>query len=171
MAEGSDITTDQLDADAARYAAEVVDLLFTEFCRVIEQRRPDILPVLKEEQAVPRHDRALLLNVLQAWGIWFQLLNIAEEITAMRRRRQTEKALGPEKVPGTFGHLIAWARDSGVKAEAIQALLSESYVSPTITAHPTEAKRITVLQIHRRIYILLYRLESASCATRSTFCG
>jgi phosphoenolpyruvate carboxylase len=160
MAENTIVTTEELDADAARYAADVVNLLFGEFCRVIEQRRPDILPVFKEEQAVPRHDKPLLLNVLQAWGIWFQLLNIAEEITAMRRRRQTEKALGPEQVPGTFGHLISWARASGVKAEAIQALLSESYVSPTITAHPTEAKRITVLQIHRRIYVLLYRLES-----------
>ena len=160
------VNTEELDADAARYAAEVVNLLYNEFCHVIEQRRPDILPVFREEQVVPRQDKGLLLNVLQAWGIWFQLLNIAEEITAMRRRRQTEKALGPERVPGTFGHLIAWARDSGVKAEDIQALLSESYVSPTITAHPTEAKRITVLQIHRRIYILLYRLESARWTQR-----
>jgi phosphoenolpyruvate carboxylase len=170
MAEGvtvkTGVTTEELDADAARYAAEVVDLLFNEFCRIIEQRKPEILPVLKEEQAVPRHDKALLLNVLQAWGIWFQLLNIAEEITAMRRRRQTEKALGPERVPGTFGHVITRARDSGIKAEAIQDLLSESYVSPTITAHPTEAKRITVLQIHRRIYVLLYRLESTRWTQR-----
>ena len=33
-------------------------------------------------------------------------------------------------------------------------------VQPTITAHPTEAKRVTVLEIHRRIYLKLYELES-----------
>jgi phosphoenolpyruvate carboxylase len=41
-------------------------------------------------------------------------------------------------------------------AEAIARLS----VGPTLTAHPTEAKRVTVLEIHRRIYRLLVALET-----------
>ncbi|MEX2525966.1 MAG: phosphoenolpyruvate carboxylase [Gammaproteobacteria bacterium] len=149
-----------LDTEAAKYAQDVVSLLFSEFCHVIEQRKPDIQPIISGEKPLPRHDRNLLFPVLQAWGIWFQLLNIAEENTAMRRRRQTEKALGLEQVPGTFAHTFARAKEQGVDADTVRKLLLESYIGPTITAHPTEAKRITVLQIHRRIYVQLYRLES-----------
>ncbi|MEJ2760705.1 MAG: phosphoenolpyruvate carboxylase [Gammaproteobacteria bacterium] len=164
MAESStvktDITTDQLDADAAAYARDLVNLLFGEFCKVISLREPRILPIIRGEQSLPRDDRRLLIHVLEAWGIWFQLLNIAEENTGMRRRRQTEKALGLEWLPGTFAHVMDQARRQGVPAKVVQDLLAQSYISPTLTAHPTEAKRVTVLQIHRRIYVLLYRLES-----------
>ena len=31
---------------------------------------------------------------------------------------------------------------------------------PVITAHPTEAKRVTVMERHRRIYLRLLELES-----------
>ncbi|MGP1274991.1 MAG: phosphoenolpyruvate carboxylase, partial [Caulobacterales bacterium] len=36
----------------------------------------------------------------------------------------------------------------------------ETMVGPTLTAHPTETKRVTVLEIHRRIYRLLVQLEN-----------
>ncbi|NJM30121.1 MAG: phosphoenolpyruvate carboxylase [Rhizobiales bacterium] len=42
----------------------------------------------------------------------------------------------------------------------MQKALDTIDVQPTITAHPTEAKRVTVLEIHRRIYLKLYELES-----------
>ena len=44
--------------------------------------------------------------------------------------------------------------------ENVQKALDTIDVQPTITAHPTEAKRVTVLEIHRRIYLKLYELES-----------
>ena len=33
-------------------------------------------------------------------------------------------------------------------------------IAPTITAHPTESKRETILDIHRRIYRAIVELES-----------
>ena len=44
--------------------------------------------------------------------------------------------------------------------ETVERVLAHLDVGPTITAHPTEAKRVTVLEIHRRIYLKLYELES-----------
>ena len=155
-----------LDSATASYAGNLIDLLAQQLRQVISQRKPDILPVFEGKQALPRDDNELLLAGLQAWGIWFQLLNIAEENAAMRRRRVTEGIQGLEHVSGTFANVIARAVEMGLSRQEVQRLLDNMKVTPTITAHPTEAKRITVLQIHRRIYVILYRLEATRWTTR-----
>jgi phosphoenolpyruvate carboxylase len=155
-----------LDSAAASYARELVELLSTQLNEVIALRDPGILPYVLGDIELIEANKAEAENVLQAWGIWFQLLNIAEENTGMRRRRQTEDMFGLDKVPGTFAHVFAEAKSSGVVAKDIQLLLDKAGVRPTITAHPTEAKRVTVLEIHRRIYVLLYRLESSRWTQR-----
>jgi phosphoenolpyruvate carboxylase len=155
-----------LDSVAATYAAELVELLSTQLNKVIALRNPDVLPFILGDKALTEASNTEAESVLQAWGIWFQLLNIAEENTGMRRRRQTEDLLGLDKVPGTFAHVFADAKETGVSAKEIQKLLDKAGVRPTITAHPTEAKRVTVLEIHRRIYVLLYRLEATRWTQR-----
>ncbi|HEY7841190.1 MAG TPA: phosphoenolpyruvate carboxylase [Gammaproteobacteria bacterium] len=155
-----------LDAAAAEYTRGLVKLLQEKWLDVIRRRRPAILPIVSGEARLGDDDPAILLGVLQAWGIWFQLLNIAEENAGMRRRRQTETGLSLEHVPGTFSHVLADAREAGKSPAAIQSLLDTLLVMPTLTAHPTEAKRVTVLEIHRRIYVLLYELESVRWTAR-----
>ena len=155
-----------LDSATASYAGNLIDLLAQQLRQVIRQRKPEILPVFEGRQALPRDNNELLLAGLQAWGIWFQLLNIAEENAAMRRRRVTESIQGLEHVPGTFASVIARAAETGLSHQEVQGLLNRMEVTPTITAHPTEAKRVTVLQIHRRIYVLLYRLEATRWTSR-----
>ena len=115
---------------------------------------------------MPKDNNELLQAGLQAWGIWFQLLNIAEENAAMRRRRVTESLQGLEHVSGTFANVVAQAAEMGLSHQDVQDLLNRMQVTPTITAHPTEAKRVTVLQIHRRIYVILYRLEDTRWTSR-----
>ena len=155
-----------LDSATASYAGNLIDLLAQQLRQVISQRKPEILPVFEGKQALPRDDNELLLAGLQAWGIWFQLLNIAEENAAMRRRRVTEGMQGLEHVAGTFANVIAQAAEMGLSHREVQDLLNRMKVTPTITAHPTEAKRVTVLQVHRRIYVLLYRLEATRWTPR-----
>ena len=155
-----------LDSATASYAGNLIDLLAQQLRQVISQRKPEILPVFEGKQALPRDDNELLLAGLQAWGIWFQLLNIAEENAAMRRRRVTEGMQGLEHVAGTFANVIAQAAEMGLSHQEVQDLLNRMTVTPTITAHPTEAKRVTVLQVHRRIYVILYRLEGTRWTPR-----
>jgi phosphoenolpyruvate carboxylase len=128
--------------------------------QVIKQREPAVLPILDDPDSsagIPDH---LIEHALQVIGIWLQLMNIAEENTSMRNRRQIEREGGPDEVIGSFSHALAQAAKAKVTPETVERVLANLEVGPTITAHPTEAKRVTVLEIHRRIYLKLYELES-----------
>ena len=142
------------------YIAQIVDLLFERFLEVVRFRQPEIEANLAGDEPLDRLPPHLLLRALQSYGIWFQLLTIAEENATIRRRRQIERDGGPDALPGTFSHVVARAAANGVEADEIQRLLDRMLVEPVLTAHPTEAKRVTVLEIHRRIYRLLVELES-----------
>lgn len=150
-----------IDRAAVAHTQRLVNSLYKQLCSVIRVRRPGILDLFTGEAPLPEGAPDNLVHLLQAWGIWFQLLNIAEESAAARQRRQMEKKIGgPESAPGTFARALAAAKAGGVAADTVQALLDKMRIQPTVTAHPTEAKRITVLAIHRRIFLLLQRLEA-----------
>ena len=157
---------DAIAVDTAAYTAEVVTLLHGVFLDVVRARQPEIEEVLAGRAPHPQGDRPLLLRTLQAHGIWFQLLSIAEQNAGMRRRRLLETQRGLDRVPGTFASVVSEVLRTGVPAERLQSLLDGLRVRPVVTAHPTEAKRVTVLEIHRRIYLLLVQMESSRWTPR-----
>ena len=140
-------------------AGPVADLLFQLLIEVVRRHRPDIEPVLRGGANIAGLTPELMARALQAQGIWFQLLSLAEQNAAMRRRRQVERTRGRDALRGTFAHVLAEAAADGVPAKEIQSLLSGLRIRPVITAHPTESKRVTVLEKYRRIYLLLRELE------------
>jgi len=101
-------------------------------------------------------------NLEQAYSIAFQLLNMVEENTAARTRRLREIESVPE--PGCWHEQLRQLVDSGFGAGQIAAALPEVRVDPVLTAHPTEAKRASVLEQHRAIYALLASLENPGLA-------
>ncbi|HEY9505132.1 MAG TPA: phosphoenolpyruvate carboxylase, partial [Gemmatimonadales bacterium] len=151
---------DPAAASAAAYANEVVELLSSLLLQLVRLRQPDIEPVLRGEGEVGDLSPDVVARALQVQGIWFQLLSIAEQNAAMRRRRQIEAERGHDQLRGTFENVISGAAAAGIKADEIRALLDQLRIRPVITAHPTEAKRVTVLEKHRRIYRRLVDLES-----------
>jgi phosphoenolpyruvate carboxylase len=153
-------SSDPAAASAAQYANEVVELLSGLMLELLRRHAPELDPVLRGERAPQELSAELLARTLQVQGIWFQLLSIAEQNAAMRRRRQIEAERGYEQVRGTFAQVISDAAAAGVPAAELRDLLEHLRVRPVITAHPTEAKRVTVLEKHRRIYRRLVDLES-----------
>jgi phosphoenolpyruvate carboxylase len=151
---------DPVAASAAHYANEVVELLGELMLTLVRKRAPEVEPVLRGQRAPHDLSAELLARTLQIQGIWFQLVSIAEQNAAMRRRRQIEAERGHELVRGTFAQVFSDAAAAKVPAAEIRALLERLRVRPVITAHPTEAKRVTVLEKHRRIYRRLVDLES-----------
>ena len=153
-------SADPAAASAAAYATEVVELLSGLLLELVRERQPEVEPVLRGEREVAELSPEVLARTLQVQGIWFQLLSIAEQNAAMRRRRQVEAERGHEQLRGTFAQVISGAAASGIPAAEVHALLETLRVRPVITAHPTEARRVTVLEKHRRIYRRLVELES-----------
>ena len=146
--------------DSKAYEPGVVDLLFGLLCDVARRRQPEVELALRGQSLPDTVPRAVWRRSLQAQGIWFQLLSIAEQSTAMRRRREIEIESGYDHLPASFARVVAEAAAAGVPAEEVRSVLQNLKVRPVITAHPTEAKRVTVLEIHRRIYRKLMDLES-----------
>jgi phosphoenolpyruvate carboxylase len=66
-----------------------------------------------------------------------------------------ERAGGANAVPALFGRCLADLRAAGHAAEESALALDQAQVELVLTAHPTEAKRATVLEHHRRLYLLL----------------
>jgi phosphoenolpyruvate carboxylase len=154
-------SSDPLSASAAQYATEVAEQLFSMLVDAVRVRHPYLEPALRGGPMDPGWSPDQVEACLRAQGIWFQLLSIAEQNAGMRRRRQTETERGQEQVKGTLSQVLHdIAAESIAGPEEVRRLLRELRVRPTITAHPTEAKRVTVLEKHRRIYRRLVDLES-----------
>jgi len=95
----------------------------------------------------------------QALSIAFQLLNMVEENTANQTQRLRELAQGPASTVGSWPAYFEWLRKQGFTEQELRAALKKVHVQPVLTAHPTEAKRATVLEQHRDLYLLLLERE------------
>ena len=99
-------------------------------------------------------------KLTQAIGICFELLNLAEENAATQYRRKVENQFGIESIRGSWGETIHQWKSEGLNEQEISEKLRKIKVVPVLTAHPTEAKRLTVLDIHRELYLLLVKKEN-----------
>lgn len=104
-------------------------------------------------------------RLTQAIGICFELLNLAEENAAAQYRRKTETLFGLESIRGSWGETIYQWKNQGKDEKEIAKRLKDIKVVPVLTAHPTEAKRLTVLEIHRELYLLLVKKENPNWST------
>jgi phosphoenolpyruvate carboxylase len=142
------------------YIDEITGMLRELLRKVIKAQEPAVLPILDDAASASGIPDHMMEHALQVIGIWLQLMNVAEENASIRNRREIERQGGPDEVIGSFSHALAQAAAQNVSPETVAAVLQKLDVGPTITAHPTEAKRVTVLEIHRRIYLKLMELES-----------
>jgi phosphoenolpyruvate carboxylase len=91
-------------------------------------------------------------SVMRVFNHYFSLLNIAEESYYLGlRRRQAEH--GGHYWPNSFHDTLLTFKNSGLTVDKIQVLLDELLYLPVMTAHPTEAKRRTVKNALRNVFI------------------
>lgn len=97
--------------------------------------------------------------VIQAFSLYFRLINLAEERQRVRTLRQRERSAGGEMTEGSVSEAIERLRRFGRSEDEIDALMVRLVVDPVLTAHPTEVRRRTVLVALRRTAVLLERLD------------
>jgi phosphoenolpyruvate carboxylase len=157
---------DAPSAFATRSVKEASHYLVEQLQRVVGRHLPRIEPVLRGFAAGSKLTDYEMGRALQAQGILFQLVSIAEQAYAMRRRRHIERERGHDQLLGTFNQALSAAKAAGVTADEIRDQLTSLRIRPVITAHPTEAKRVSILEKNRRIYLLLRDLESTRWTDR-----
>jgi len=106
-------------------------------------------------------DASTLAQVVRAFSTYFSLVNIAEEATQLqqRRRQMRDRVKGGGLWRGSFDSVIGELRRDNVSAEQMQALLDRLAYIPVITAHPTEAKRRSIMYALRRIFLTNEKLN------------
>ncbi len=97
--------------------------------------------------------------LIRAFTNYFQLINLAEDNERIRRVRSREHANPELPRRGSIREAIQRMADSGVDAERMQALLDHAQVRLVLTAHPTEARRRTVIAKLARIFAVIRELD------------
>ena len=115
-------------------------------------------------------DRPLSDQTVQAISFTFQLLNLAEEHAANSARRTRESIRGTSAEHGHWGHYLKRLKDEGFSPKEVRKKIAALKVEPVFTKHPTEAKRWSVLQLHREIVRILRHRETARTERELTRC-
>ncbi|WP_276358027.1 phosphoenolpyruvate carboxylase [Cohnella caldifontis] len=130
--------------------------------------RTEFLPELFEEfvQTIRGMDPVIRRKVIRAFAIYFQLVNIAEQNHRIRRKRDYERSAGETVQPGSIESVIQDLRDKQIPIEEIRDMLGEMSLELVMTAHPTEATRRAVLDIHKRIADEVMELDNPTLTYR-----
>ncbi|HET9520306.1 MAG TPA: phosphoenolpyruvate carboxylase [Candidatus Limnocylindrales bacterium] len=146
---------------------------------LVERIRRTAIRLRSEDDRVERAALAATLTdldpdraevVIRAFSLYFRLVNLAEERDLVRTIRRGERAAGtaggrtrkrgrpaldaPESIAGS----AAAIRATSGPAE-VGRLMAGLRITPVLTAHPTEARRRTLLLALRRVERLLVRLD------------
>ena len=100
-------------------------------------------------------------KIIQSFGIYFQLMNLIEENAAIQFNRQFEKNFGISAIRGSWGETFKLWDEQGIDQDKMINTISSIHICPVLTAHPTEAKRVTILETHRELYLLLVQNENS----------
>ena len=93
----------------------------------------------------------------RAFTLLFHLFNAAEEQHRIRILRRRDRTHAPPD--GSLAAACAELAAAGVGADEVRALLGRLFVMPVLTAHPTEARRRTVIELLNRVSESLDRLD------------
>lgn len=116
-----------------------------------DEKLASALPV-PGQQSIESSDLNHSVHLTQAYSIAFQLLGMAEQNAADLFRRTIERKSGIDALPALWGDALRQLKDEGFTSQEIAGMLPKLQIELVLTAHPTEAKRATVLAHHRRLY-------------------
>lgn len=99
-------------------------------------------------------------KIIQSLSIYFQLMTLVEENAATQYRRKMENQENITAIRGSWAEALTQWKEQDVSEDDMLQAISATTVIPVLTAHPTEAKRVTVIEIHRELYLLLVQREN-----------
>ncbi len=102
------------------------------------------------------------VSVIRAFSYFSHLANIAEDRHHVRRREHHERQGHLQE--GSLAMSLARLADADIRASDIAATLAHAYISPVLTAHPTEVQRKSILDAERAIAELIGQRDTLHTA-------
>ena len=94
------------------------------------------------------------LEVVRGFSYFSHLVNIAEDVHQIRRRRIHALAGSPSQ-SGSIARALTRVAESKMDGAALVRWFANALISPVLTAHPTEVQRRSILDSEREIARLL----------------
>jgi phosphoenolpyruvate carboxylase len=140
------------------------DSLFklVELDRVASIGRREGDEMARRELAASVRDRppGLARDLVRAFSSWFQVVNLAERVHRIRRRRDYFVKDSKRPQPGGVEDAIAALKSQGLSFKDVLELLGTLRIEPVFAAHSTESTRKTLLHKQQRIaQLMLDRLD------------
>jgi len=152
----------RLEGDESYQAVETLRL-GSRARRLHEEGAPGLDEQLETVRALPLPVAAV---VARAFTLFFLLINTAEQVQRVRRRRATTDQPGAGAQPGSIAWAFARMAAEGIDAATAREALARLEVRPVMTAHPTEATRRTILSLQARVADLLLARDEAPAKGR-----
>ncbi|NIL94080.1 MAG: phosphoenolpyruvate carboxylase [Woeseiaceae bacterium] len=129
---------------------ELFEFVETARRRSIRRREGNELPGQELAQLVENLDPETALQVIRSFSTYFQMVNTAEKVHRIRRRREYLREVGHYQ-PGGFEDTLVKLKASGMTVDELQELINSLSIEPVFTAHPTEPTRRTILRKEQNI--------------------
>lgn len=128
---------------------------FTKICEELENEF-DAQKIKKLFSCLERMNTDTLLSLIRGHAIYFQLINIAEDVYYHCRDR--EKLKNKVLIGGSIQECIKSLEEKCISEKKIQEVLDKLCIEPVMTAHPSETKRQTILNKHFKIHKYLLNI-------------
>lgn len=120
------------------------------------------------EARIAAADSGELRMLIRAFTNYFQLINLAEDNERVRRLRRRELQDPERGRRGSIRDALRELRDGGTSAAELRELLQQAQIRFVLTAHPTEARRRTVIDKLARIFSVIRGLDERQAAPTET---
>ena len=106
--------------------------------------------------------------IASAFALYLDLVNLAEDNFKVRSMLNEEQNCYPEPVKGSIGEAVEELKKNSVAREELASLLNNMSIELVFTAHPTEAKRRTILSKLQRIAEIIVKLQNSDLLVKDS---
>jgi phosphoenolpyruvate carboxylase len=140
--------------------AALLDLVEQDRVCAIRRRNGDPQAGIELAARVQGRPPDMARDLVRAFSTWFQVVNLAEKVHRIRRRRHYFLKESDRPQPGGVEDALGALKARGATLDEVLALIGSLRIEPVFIAHPTESTRRTMLRKQQRItQLLLDRLD------------
>ena len=146
---------------------ELFEMVENARLRSIRRREGNEKPGEELSSLVSDLDPDLATQLIRSFATYFQMVNTAEKVHRIRRRRDYLRDVAGYQ-PGGLEDSLIKLKASGLDSDGLQLLLDSLLIEPVFTAHPTEVTRRTILRKEQNIVKRLVDLLNPTMTPQET---